>query len=130
VFTKRTQSPYRAPDVAASAKDALAATLAEVGHVDMAMMTRLYGKSEETITKELGDLLFKNPAGGYETRDHYLSGNVKQKLAIAERAAKGPPVRPQHRGVEVRHPGRHRRGRHQREAGRALASRPSTWPAS
>lgn len=87
VFTRRTQSPYHAPTSAASAKDALAAVLVEYGRVDMDRMAELYGRGEEDIVRELGPLLFKNPAGGYETRDHYLSGNVKQKLAIAERAA-------------------------------------------
>ena len=47
----------------------------------------LYGKDEETIIAELGDLIFQDP----ETRpgrpaDQYLSGNVRAKLAEAEAA--------------------------------------------
>lgn len=86
IFSRRTQSPYRPPSSASSAKDALATTLGETGRVDMEMMSRLYGKPEAAIIEELGELIFRNPIGGYETRDHYLSGNVKQKLAIAEDA--------------------------------------------
>lgn len=87
IFSKRTQQPYRRPDSAANAKDALATTLNELGRVDMAAMSRLYGKSEDDIVSELGALIYKTPAGGYETADAYLSGNVRQKLAEAERAA-------------------------------------------
>ena len=88
IFTKRTQQPYSAPTSANTAKDALVATLAERGRVDMDMMVQLYGKPEEQIAEELGDLLFSDPDAGWQTRDHYLSGNVKRKLARAEEAAK------------------------------------------
>ncbi len=88
IFTKRTQQPYKRPTSATSAKDALATTLADLGRVDLAAMSRLYGKSEAAIVDELGPLLFKTPAGAYETADHYLSGNVRAKLAQAEDAAR------------------------------------------
>lgn len=88
IFTKRTQQPYSAPTSANTAKDALVASLAERGRVDMEMMVQLYGKTEEQIANELGDLLFSDPDAGWQTRDQYLSGNVKRKLARAEEAAK------------------------------------------
>lgn len=88
IFTKRTQQPYSPPTSANTAKDALVATLAERGRVDMDMMVQLYGKTEEQIANELGDLLFSDPDAGWQTRDQYLSGNVKRKLARAEEAAK------------------------------------------
>lgn len=88
IFTKRTQQPYSPPTSAKTAKDALVATLAERGRVDMDMMVQLYGKTEEQIANELGDLLFSDPDAGWQTRDQYLSGNVKRKLARAEEAAK------------------------------------------
>lgn len=87
IFTKRTQSPYQPPESASSAKDALVSSLAETGRVDLELMGRLYGKSEDAIVKELGDLVFQDPAKGYVTRDEYLSGNVKAKLAQARQAA-------------------------------------------
>lgn len=87
IFTKRTQSPYQAPESASSAKDALVSSLAETGRVDLQLMGRLYGKSEDAIVKELGDLVFQDPAKGYVTSDEYLSGNVKAKLAQARQAA-------------------------------------------
>lgn len=88
IFTKRTQQPYSPPTSAKTAKDALVASLAERGRVDMDMMVQLYGKTEEQIANELGDLLFSDPDTGWQTRDQYLSGNVKRKLARAEEAAK------------------------------------------
>lgn len=88
IFTKRTQQPYSPPTSAKTAKDALVASLAERGRVDMDMMVQLYGKTEEQIANELGELLFSDPDAGWQTRDQYLSGNVKRKLARAEEAAK------------------------------------------
>lgn len=92
IFTKRTQHPYRRPTKATSAKDALAQTLADVGRVDLAAMSALYGRSPGEIVEELGALLFLTPDGSYETADAYLSGNVKRKLAEARRAAERDPA--------------------------------------
>lgn len=87
IFTKRTQEPYSLPTSATSAKDALATVLADRGRVDLDAMAKLYGKSADAIIKELGPLVYKTPSGAYETADDYLSGNVKQKLAEAQRAS-------------------------------------------
>lgn len=92
IFSKRTQSPYTPPTSANTAKDALVASLAETGRVDMAYMGELYGRTEEHMAKELAGLIYRNPVGGWETKDDYLSGNVKQKLAVAEMAAQQDPV--------------------------------------
>lgn len=93
IFFKRTQAPYKAPQSASSAKDALVTSLAERGRVDLDYMASLYkGHTPEAIAKDLGGLIFKNPAGGWETRDQYLSGNVKKKLAQAIAAAKADPA--------------------------------------
>jgi len=91
IFTRRTQQPYKRPTSASSAKDALATVLNDYGRVNLAAMSDLYGKSQEATVEELGALIFKTPSGAYETADQYLSGNVKQKLAEAERAAEQDP---------------------------------------
>ncbi|MBD9539931.1 PLxRFG domain-containing protein [Ensifer sp. ENS04] len=91
IFTKRTQQPYRRPTSASSAKDALATVLNDFGRVNLDAISELYGKPAAAIVEELGPLLYKTPAGNYETADHYLSGNVKKKLAEAERAAEADP---------------------------------------
>ncbi|AEY69616.1 putative DNA methylase [Erwinia phage PEp14] len=92
IFTKRTQQPYAPVTSAGTAKDALVASLAERGRVDMGLMSELYGKSEEAIASELGDLLFNAPGTGWQTREEYLSGNVKRKLAQAREAAQTDPA--------------------------------------
>ncbi len=92
IFARRTQEPYRRPDSAATAKDALAIVLGDVGYVDMARIAALYGKPEPEIVKELDDRIYLTPDGSYETADLYLSGNVKQKLARAEEAANENPA--------------------------------------
>lgn len=91
IFSKRTQSPYQRPTIAATAKDALAAVLNEIGRVDLPAMQQLYGKPLAEIVDELGSLLYRTPSGAYETADAYLAGNVKAKLAEAEEAAKREP---------------------------------------
>lgn len=93
IFTKRTQSPYKAPSKAKSAKDALTASLSIMGKVDLDYMSQLYGQPEEAIIAELSAILFRDPASGnYATRDEYLSGNVKAKLAQARAAADRDPA--------------------------------------
>lgn len=88
VFTKRTQFPYRRPTTASSAKDALAATLADLGRVDIQAAAQLYGKPVSDTVSELGELVFRLPGGGYDLADAYLSGPVKTKLEQAREAAK------------------------------------------
>ncbi len=92
IFSKRTQSPYQSPESAGSAKDAMVSSLAETGRVDLPMMQRLYGKSQDAIIKELGDLIYQDPAKGFVTSDEYLSGNVKAKLAQARASAQTDPA--------------------------------------
>jgi N12 class adenine-specific DNA methylase len=91
IFTKRTQHPYQTPTSAPSAKDALAISQNELGKIDLDYMSRLYGKTPEAIIQELGPLVFKNPEAGWQSREDYLSGNVKRKLALAVEAAKADP---------------------------------------
>jgi len=86
IFTKRTQSPYKAPTSTKSAKDALTASLSVMGKIDLDYMSQLYGQPEEAILAELAGLVFETPDGSLETRDAYLTGNVKAKLKAAQAA--------------------------------------------
>jgi N12 class adenine-specific DNA methylase len=70
-----------------SAEDGLLVSLDHKGAVDLPYIAQLYGKSEQFIIAELGDLIFLDPeTNHWETADAYLSGNVRAKLANAERA--------------------------------------------
>jgi len=70
-----------------NAKDALLHSLNLYGRVNMDFMTEAYHKSEQDIIDELGNLLYTDPVYGLVTRDAYLSGDVKTKLAEAIKAA-------------------------------------------
>ncbi|VTS00593.1 dna methylase : Helicase, C-terminal OS=Blastopirellula marina DSM 3645 GN=DSM3645_28052 PE=4 SV=1: Methyltransf_26: SNF2_N [Gemmata massiliana] len=70
-----------------SAEDGLLVALDQTGTVDLPFIARLYGRSEDAVIAELGERIYRDP----ETRhwvpaDEYLSGNVRAKLAAAERA--------------------------------------------
>ncbi len=74
-------------DRVTTAEAGLLASLDQRGGVDLPFIAQIYGKSEIQIVGELGDLIYLNPATGvWETADVYLSGNVREKLAIAEAA--------------------------------------------
>lgn len=89
VFRERTIQPPRPVEQAADAKEALVITLSEKGRVDVAHMAKLLGQPEKEFMPELGGALYLNPATKkWETDDDYLSGNVREKLTLAERAAK------------------------------------------
>ncbi len=91
ILLRRVVDPYTPPGTASSPADALAITMAEGGKVDVARIAGLLGVSEDEAIKQLATgnkpLVFKDPeTQTWETRDAYLSGQVKRKL-VAARAA-------------------------------------------
>lgn len=91
IFTKRTLQLQKKVESADSAKEALVVSLNESGRLDWERMSKLTGKKPAELQKELAGLVYKNPEGDWETADSYLSGNVRDKLVIAEAAAKIDP---------------------------------------
>ena len=70
-----------------SAEEGLLVSLDRTGGIDLAFISRLYGKPEEVIAAELGDLIYLDPASkSWQTADAYLSGDVRAKLATAQHA--------------------------------------------
>jgi N12 class adenine-specific DNA methylase len=70
-----------------SAEEGLLVSLDRKGAVDLPYITTLYGKPEEQVVAELGDLIYHDPESKtWRTADEYLSGDVRAKLAAAERA--------------------------------------------
>jgi N12 class adenine-specific DNA methylase/SAM-dependent methyltransferase len=70
-----------------SAEEGLLVSLNQRGAVDLAFISRLYGKPEEQVIAELADLIYRDPESKqWQTADAYLSGNVRLKLAQAEAA--------------------------------------------
>lgn len=92
LFTKRTIRSHKPAEKVDTAVEALALSIGEKAHVDMDYMGRLTGKDEETLFAELKGVIFINPVhtaenDGHEKylpADEYLSGNVRQKLAVAQ----------------------------------------------
>ena len=92
MFTKRTIKQQRSVDSVDTAAEALALSIGEKACVDMAYMSQLTGKSEEDLIDELNGVIFLDPVyGNWQTADEYLSGNVRQKLREAEKAAVDSP---------------------------------------
>lgn len=70
-----------------TAEEGLLVSLDRKGAVDLPYIATLYGKPEEQVVNELGDLIYHDPElKTWQTADEYLSGNVRAKLADAERA--------------------------------------------
>jgi N12 class adenine-specific DNA methylase len=70
-----------------SAEEGLLVSLDQRGRVDLAFIAGLYGQPEKQVVEELVDLIYEDPeSGSWVTADEYLSGNVRAKLAVAERA--------------------------------------------
>ncbi len=70
-----------------SAEEGLLVSLDHKGEVDIGFINGIYGKPGAEIISELGDLIYNDPTTRkYQTADEYLSGNVREKLKIAETA--------------------------------------------
>ncbi len=94
VFHERTIQRRMPVTQAGGAHEALLVTLSEKGRVDLDHMSNLLGKSEKEFLPDLAGLVFRNPSTSWrwETADEYLSGNVREKLVEAERAAEINPI--------------------------------------
>ena len=99
VFTKRTIRPYTAVTSTDDCFEALQISKNERGSVDISYIEELTKKDYDTVIKELGNAVFRNPAAvnpedkysGFETAEEYLSGRVTDKLQTAERMKQSSP---------------------------------------
>ena len=87
MFTRRTIRAHEAVTSVDTASEALALSISEKACVDMAYMAQLTGKNEDALASDLRGVIFRNPENKrWETADEYLSGNVREKLRIAQSA--------------------------------------------
>ena len=94
MFTKRTIKPHREVTSVETASEALALSIGEKARVDLPYMEQLAGKTQAELVQDLQGVIFKVPncePVSYVAADEYLSGNVRNKLTIAELAAKNDP---------------------------------------
>ena len=99
MFTKRTIKPHEAVASVDTAAEALAVSISEKACVDMGYMASLTGRTGDELAEELRGVIFQVPgitepdgSPHYVTADEYLSGNVRQKLRQAQRAAERDPA--------------------------------------
>ena len=94
MFTKRTIKPHRKVTSIETASEALALSIGEKARVDLPYMEQLTGKTQAELVQDLQGVIFKVPNCepiSYVAADEYLSGNVRNKLTVAELAAKNDP---------------------------------------
>lgn len=99
MFFKRTIKPHIPITSVDTSSEALAVSMGEKARVDMPYMCQLSGKTEEEIFEDLKGVIFLNPLYGYGNSteqkylmvDEYLSGNVREKLAVAKKSAEVYP---------------------------------------
>ena len=94
MFTKRTIKPHREVTSVETASEALALSIGEKARVDLPYMEQLKGKTQAELVQDLQGVIFKVPncePVSYVAADEYLSGNVRNKLTVAELAAKNDP---------------------------------------
>ena len=88
IFTKRTVRPSKPIEHVDTALEALAISMAETAKVDLAYMSKLTDMSQEHLVSELKGEIFLVPhTEEYQSASEYLSGDIRQKLDIAESVA-------------------------------------------
>ena len=78
-----------------TASDGLIMSISNLGKVDIKYISKITGKTLEDVIHELKGAIFQNPLTwneapflGWETKEEYLSGNLKDKYKIASEANK------------------------------------------
>ena len=106
----------------ATAEEGLLVSLDRSGAVDLPYIAALYGKPEDTIVAELGDLIYRDPdSKAWETADAYLSGNVRAEVGPGRKSRAG--LRQKRRGATGRPTRGRAAGRYRRQSRSAVDSR-------
>ena len=88
IFTKRVFEKAKRAESAQDIHEAIAINLNETGSIDLDRLAELLKKTPEEVIAFGKDIMFKNPVTGiFETKEKYLSGNVRKKLNEAKIAS-------------------------------------------
>lgn len=90
LFSKRVVIPSKPVEKVSTVQEGLLVSLNELGKVDIDHIAKISGQDKASVIQQLlqDGTIFKNPqTEAYETKDEYLSGRVKEKLIVAQRAA-------------------------------------------
>ena len=93
MFSKRTIKAYKEITSVDTANEALIVSLSEKANVDLEYMSKISNKTQKELIKELEGIIYKVPMedNKYVTSDEYLSGNVREKLKLAESLVETQP---------------------------------------
>lgn len=93
MFSKRTIKPHIKISKTDNCVDALISSISEKASVDLEYMSKLTNKTKDELIKELEGIIYKLPMedNKYVTADEYLSGNVREKLKLAEALVETQP---------------------------------------
>ncbi len=91
IFSKRVFEKAKRAETAANISDAITININETGSIDIDRLAELLKITPEEVIKQGEGLIFKNPKGAFETKDRYLSGDVRKKLEEAKVAAEEDP---------------------------------------
>jgi len=93
IFSKRTVRKAVPVTSVDTASEALAVSMSERARVNVPFIAQLCGKSEEEVIEELRGVIFQEPmTGEWQNSDEYLSGNVREKLELAQKMAESDPT--------------------------------------
>lgn len=95
LLTKRVNYPISIPTKADNFEDAVRISVSYKGNVNPGYIAELMSTDIETAKQEMidKDLVYENPVSGLlETKDNYLSGQVRTKLEQAQTAARENPA--------------------------------------
>ena len=91
MFTKRTIKPLTEKRKVENARDGLLVSIADRAKVDLPYIQSITGMDMDKILEELKGEIYRVPEYGnpnnWQTADEYLSGNIREKLALAEQFA-------------------------------------------
>ena len=93
IFSRRLAGAENERNVT-NAADAMSVVVNESGRLDFQRMGQLLGDSPDAVRDSLAEqgLIFRNPMGGWESADEYLTGHVRDKLEIARKVAAADPA--------------------------------------
>jgi N12 class adenine-specific DNA methylase len=86
IFTKRTASPQITPESADSIEDAIVLSLNQFGAIDTDFLIKLRGEGVIEELEKSSSAFFDTSTSTWVSAEEYLSGNVREKLAIAQLA--------------------------------------------
>lgn len=92
IFTQRTIRQSEVVDHCDTAAEALHVSMGERGKVDLEYMEQLTGDSAAELQQKLKGIIFLEPVSRqWQTANNYLSGDIREKLAMAKQAEQQEP---------------------------------------